>query len=337
MMLSIFRPLLALLLTGTFAFAQSEPVLFTAAAFTKAQKNSSIPTDAGIFIRLPDKGWTPYGPKIQQIASASVDPSDSRRIFLACGNGIVRSTDGGQSWRMVTDWRVSDVTAIVIDPSNGNNIYAASGWGLLRSQDGGETWENINTGIDERFSKTIKLDPRNPRRLLAGTGEGLFESTNRGHKWKRIKDVPAGHVLRLRHGNAKSGVWLAVTEGHGAWLSHDAGKTWQQTAQAAGDANLYACAVDPHNAQNLAVGGWTVGVLTSIDGGKTWQSRREGLPSPNVLTLTYDSNDPGKLWAASFEEGTVWSQDAGATWQDGGLYGALTNDLGFLTLAGDTR
>ena len=334
---SSFRPLLALALTGSFALAQPESVLFTAAAFTKAQRNSSIPTDAGIFIHLPDNGWTPYGPKIQQVASASVDPSDTSRIFLACGNGIVRSTDGGQSWRMVTDWRVSDVTAIVVDPTDGNNVYAASGWGLVRSQDGGETWEGINTGIDERFSKTITMDPRNPQRLLAGTASGLFESTNRGNKWRRIKAVPSGHVLRLRHGNAKSGVWLAVTEGHGAWLSNDSGKSWQKTAPAVGDANLYACAVDLQNAQNLAVGGWEIGVLTSTDGGKTWQSRSKGLPSPNVLTLTYDPNDHGKLWAASFEEGTVWSQNAGATWQDGGLDGALTNDLGFLTIAKNTR
>ena len=98
-----------------------------------------------------------------------------------------------------------------------------------------------------------------------------------------------------------------------------------------------AFAVDPTNADNLAIGGWEVGVFTSTDGGKSWQHRAAGLPSPNVLTLTYDPNDPGKLWAASFEEGTVWSKDAGATWQDGGLDGALTNDLGFLTLATDTR
>ena len=336
-MSSIFRTLLSLGFTSTLALAQPESVLFTAAAFTKAQKNSSIPTDAGIFVHLPDKGWTPYGPKIQQVASASVDPSDPSRVYLACGNGIVRSIDGGKSWRMVTDWRVSDVTAIVIDPTNGQNIYAASGWGLVRSQDGGETWEGIDQGIDERFSKTIALDPKNPRRLLAGTAGGLFESTNRGNKWHRIKAVPAAHVLRLRHGNAKSGVWLAVTEGHSAWLSTNAGKSWQQAALDAGDANLYACAVDPTNADNLAIGGWEVGVFTSTDGGKSWQHRAAGLPSPNVLTLTYDPNDPGKLWAASFEEGTVWSKDAGATWQDGGLDGALTNDLGFLTLATDTR
>ena len=68
-------------LLGSFAIAcslvaaQPPELLFTAAAFTKAQKNSSIPTDAGIFVRDPKLGWMPFGPKIQSVASASVDLS----------------------------------------------------------------------------------------------------------------------------------------------------------------------------------------------------------------------------------------------------------------------
>jgi len=312
--------------------AEPAAVLFTAAAFTKAQRNSSIPTDAGIFVRLPDAGWVPYGPKIQQVASASVDPSDSSRIFLACGNGIVRSTDSGKTWRMVTGWRESDITAIVIDPTDGQRIYASSGWGLIRSFDGGDSWTSIDTGLTEKFSRTIVMDDANPSRLLAGTAGGLFVTTNHGDTWAQVKGVPSAHVLRLRRGIDQPNVWLAVTEGQGAWLSTDDGASWRLTAPDVASANLYACAVDPHDANNLAVGGWDVGVVTSNDGGATWQNRAAGLPSPNVLTLVYDPHHAGRVWAASFEEGIVFSDDAGATWQDGGLDGSLTNDLGFLPL-----
>ena len=312
--------------------AEPASVLFTAAAFTKAQRNSSIPTDAGIFVRLPDKGWVPYGPKIQQVSSAAVDPSNADRVFLACGNGVVRSLDGGKTWRMVTGWRESDVTAIVIDPTDGNHVYAASGWGLLRSSDGGDTWTSIDKGLTEQFSRTIVLDAANPSRILAGTAGGLFVTTNRGDSWQQVKAVPSAHVLRLRRGIDQPNVWLAVTEGQGAWLSTDDGQSWKLTAPDVASANLYACAVDPHDANHLAVGGWEVGVWTSTDGGTTWQNRAAGLPSENVLTLTYDPHHAGRVWAASFEEGTVFSDDAGATWQDGGLDGSLTNDLGFLPL-----
>jgi ligand-binding sensor domain-containing protein len=312
--------------------AAPTPILFTAAAFTKAQKNSSIPTDAGIFVRDPVLGWMPFGPKIQSVASAAVDPSDASRIFLACGNGIVRSLDSGATWRLVTDWRISDVTAIVINPTDGQTIYAASGWGLARSQDGGETWQSIDHGLTEKFSRTIMIDPANPQRLLVGTAGGLFVSTDGADTWQRIESVPATHVLRLRHGEQQPQVWLAVTEGRGAWLSNDSGHAWAPTAPAVAEANLYAAAVDPTNAQNLAVGGWNTGVHTSIDGGKTWQHRPVGLPSENVLTLAYDPSHEGRLWVGTFEEGTAWTDDAGQTWHDGGLDGSLTNDLGFLPL-----
>ena len=322
----------AVILASSSLPAASAELLFTAAAFTKAQKNSSIPTDAGIFVLHPDKGWMPFGPKIQSVASASVDPSNYSRIFLACGNGIVRSLDAGKTWRLVTDWRVSDVTAIVIDPTNGQNIYAATGWGIVRSRDGGESWQSIDQGLPEQFSRTITLDPTNPQRLLVGTSGGLFVSPNGGDSWQQIKDVPTVHVLRLRHGIAQPNVWLAVTEGRGAWLSTNSGKSWTATAPAVAQANVYAAAVDPTNAQNLAVGGWTTGVHASTDGGRTWHHSAADLPSENVLTLTYDPGHTGRLWVGTFEEGTAWTEDAGKTWQNGGLEGSLTNDLGFLPL-----
>lgn len=335
------RTLTALLFASTVALATTpaEPasVLFTAAAFTKAQKNSSIPTDAGIFVRLPDQGWVPYGPKIQQVSSAAVDPSDSDRVFLACGNGIVRSLDGGVTWRMVTGWQESDIYAIQIDPTDGQRIYAASGWGIVRSFDGGDTWEAINQGLGEYFTRTLVLDAKKPKRLVAGTTSGLFVSTNRGDKWKQVTAVPAVNILRIRRGESDPKTWLVVTEGRGAWLSTDDGKTWQPTAPAVDEANLYACAVDPANGDHLAIGGWDVGVWVSTNGGKSWTQRAEGLPSPNVLTLTFDPHHEGRLWAASFEEGMVFSDDSGATWQDGGLYGSLTNDLGFLPLVPVSR
>jgi hypothetical protein len=220
-------------------------LLFTAAAFTKAQKNSSIPTDAGIFVRHPDHGWMPFGPKIQSVASATVDPTNAARIFLACGNGIVRSLDAGKTWRLVTDWRVSDVNAIVIDPTDGQTVYAASGWGLVRSRDGGESWAAVDQGLPEKFSRTLAIDPQNHRRLLVGTAGGLFVSNDGADSWQPITDVPPVHVLRLRHGAKDPAHWLAVTEGRGAWLSTDAGQSWRPTAPAVATANLYACAVDP--------------------------------------------------------------------------------------------
>ena len=328
----LFRLTIGLLGASVSFAATPELHLFAAAAFTKAQRNSSIPTDAGIFVRLPDQGWTSFGPKIQAVNSASVDPANPDRIFLSCGNGIVRSTDGGATWRMVTGWRISDVYGIAIDPADGNILYAATAWGPWRSTDGGEAWTYVDRGLAERFNRTLAMDPLDPRRLFIGTSAGLHVTTNGADSWQRVEDVPAVNVLRVRHGVSAPAVWLAGTEGRGAWLSTDGGQLWHATAPAAATANVYAVAVDPTDGARLAIGGWTIGVLVSADGGKTWQDRAAGLPSPNVLALTFDPTHPGRLWAGTFEEGAAFTDDGGVTWQDGGLDGALPNDLGFLPL-----
>jgi photosystem II stability/assembly factor-like uncharacterized protein len=332
-MKSLLTTLLATAVIAPFSLASAEPTnLFAAAAFTKAQKNSSVPTDAGIFIRSESGEWQPWGPKIQAVSSASVDPSDQNIAFLACGNGIARTRDGGQSWRLVTGWEISDALAIAIDPKNGRNVYAATGWGLWKSIDGGDTWTSCNSGLTETFSKTIVLDRENPDRLLVGTAGGLFLSINRAVTWTRIIDVPPTNILRLRRGVSGPETWLAVTEGHGAWLSIDDGESWQQTAPELANANLYGADVDPTNSENLAVSGWGVGVWISSDGGSTWTNRSDGMPSPNVFALAYDPDHRGRLFASTFEEGTVFSDDAGRSWNDGGLYGALVNDLGFVAI-----
>ncbi|MCF3651387.1 WD40/YVTN/BNR-like repeat-containing protein [Synoicihabitans lomoniglobus] len=329
----LLRYAIGLLTVGTTFATTSEPHLFVAAAFTKAQRNSSIPTDAGIFVRMPDTGWTSFGPKIQAVNSAAVDPSDTDRIFLSCGNGIVRSLDGGATWRMVTGWQISDVYGIVIDPTDGNTLYAATGWGPWCSTDGGDTWTFVENGLAERFNRTIAMDPLNPQRLFLGTSAGLHVTTNGAKSWKREKDIPAVNILRVRHGVSAPKVWLTGTEGRGAWLSTNGGKSWQPTAPAAEAANVYAVAVDPTDGQRLAIGGWDIGVLLSTDGGKTWQNRAAGLPSANVLTLVFDPTHSGRLWAGTFEEGAVFTEDNGATWHDGGIDGSLPNDMGFLLLS----
>lgn len=335
--------LAASLLSGAFAATVARAAandatpptrLFAAAAFTKAQKNSSIPTDAGTFVRGDDGEWHSFGPKIQQVSSATVAPTDSSLIFLACGNGVMRSRDGGATWRQVTGWEISDVIVVAVDPTDADRVYAASAWGIWRSTDGGESWVASRDGMDrnDMFTRTFIVDPRKPSRLLAGTAGGLYQSTNYGESWKRIEAVPAVNILRLRHGVADPAVWLLGTEGEGVWLSTDDGESWQTTAPGLATANVYGVAVDPSNSDHLAAGGWQTGVHLSTDRGATWHVADQGLPSRNLLAFAFDPAHGGRLWASTFEEGTVFSDDGGKTWQDGGLYGALVNDLGFLPL-----
>ncbi|MEX0324890.1 MAG: WD40/YVTN/BNR-like repeat-containing protein [Puniceicoccaceae bacterium] len=324
----VLLPVLAT--SGCSAETQADSEMFIAMIMTKNQQSSSIPTDSGILIHSKSSGeWERLGPAIQMISSVTADPSNPDILFLACGNGVVRSRNGGETWRMVTGWKESDVLQIAIDPTNGNRIYAATAWGVTISTDGGESWNMANEGLDEYFSKSIVIDARDPSRLLLANTRGLFESTNQAATWARIDAVPEVAILRLRRGVSNPDVWIAATEGRGIYISHDDAVSWKPVAPELSQANVYGVAVDPHDSTNLAAGGWDTGVHVSIDGGTTWQQAAD-LVSPHVTVVCFDANVPGRLWASTFEEGTYFSDDMGRTWTSADLDGAYVFDIGFL-------
>ena len=322
---------------GAPSASQPEPVpseLFAAMIMTKEQQASSTPTDSGVLLHHSETdSWERLGPPIMMISSATADPADPETIFFACGNGVARSTDGGRTWRLVTDWRVSDVVQVAVDPTNSDRVYAASTWGVHVSDDGGDSWEAANTGLPERYTRGIVIDKDNPERLLLPTTSGLFQSTDRAESWQRIPGTPEVAFLRLRRSHANPDLWIAGTEGMGVWISHDNGASWEAAAPALASANIYTVAAAPSDPRLLAAGGWETGVSISRDAGQTWSSHREGLPSPNVTAMIFDRYKPQRLWVSTFEEGTVYSDDFGQTWQDGNLFGAYVFDLGFLPKA----
>ncbi len=321
----------------------AEPKLFAALAMTKSQKASSVPTDSGVFLYdNTAERWRRFGPNIQQVNSLASDPSNPSNVFLACGNGVVRSQDGGRTWRMVTGWRESDITKIAVDPSNGQYVYAASAWGVIVSQDGGDTWTAANQGLIEKLAKSIIVDHQNPERLLVATTAGLFESNDQANTWTQIA-TPSHHaILSLDRNQSDPDLWIAGTEGSGVILSKDNGQTWQPTAPALAEANIYGVTSNPGNSQHLAAGGWANGLWVSVDGGKSWIDRSGGLPTKNITKTTFDQVKKNRLWVSTFEEGTFYSDDLGQTWLTdriikpgaaGSILGAYVLDLGFISVA----
>ncbi|MBP9913339.1 MAG: hypothetical protein KBF26_08010 [Opitutaceae bacterium] len=303
---------------------------YAAVAMTKAQRNSSTPADSGIYVRTSTGEWKNFGPRVLGINSLAVQPGSRGQVMLiASGDGVVRSADGGQTWRLSTGWDVMDVRTFAFNPAQPDEVYASTCWGPLRSTDGGATWVHANAGLNLLYSQTLVADAQTPGRVLLGTEDGIYVSNNGAKTWART-DSPPATALRMAQSVAEPKLLLAGTQGRGAWLSHDAGQSWTPTDPGSARANLHAVALDPHDATRLAVGGWGTGVRVSADGGKTWSDRSAGLPAKNIFVLAFDPDQPGRLWASTFEEGTFFSDDLGVTWQEGGLYGAYGYDFVFV-------
>ena len=310
----------------------AEPELYASLIMTAGQKNDSLPTDAGLFIHdETEVGWHRFGPKIQFINGVAISPVNSDIIFLACGNGVAMTRDGGTSWKLVTGWRESDIQEIAIDPQDGKTVYAASIWGLTVSRDAGLTWDYAVSGLPALYCRTVVVDQAQPDRLLLGTEAGIFVSEDRAETWTPVTLGPGVNILDLEQSKADSKYWMAGTEHHGVFLSSDNGETWTQTLPEAADRNMYAVGRDPKNLNRLVAGGLDTGVWISLDGGASWASKTEGLPSDDVTAIAIEpSPQAGRIWVSTFEEGTFFSDDDGETWQDAKLPGAYVFDLRFL-------
>lgn len=190
-----------------------------------------------------------------------VHPGDPERIyasyFVASGDeGLVMSTDGGQTWRKVNHGRTFSVLAG--DPTNPDRIWAGEGFGpgrngLWRSEDGGLTFQRLSA----LPVTAIALDVDDPERLVVG-GRGLYTSSDGGETL-----VAADHV--------DMDMWVTDL----AFNPADADQ-------------LFAAAGAFFDELGALKGGR--GVLVSDDGGASWASFSAGLSNPNVTSLAFDAD-----------------------------------------------
>ena len=165
-----------------------------------------------------------------------VDPKNSDIVWLGTGensnprsstygDGLYKSTDGGETWTRVGLETSEHIGNIKIDPRNSDVVYvAAQGplWsaggdrGVYKTTDGGKTWKAVLTVSADTGANEVVIDPNNPDVLYAsmwqrrrGVGQmigggpesGIFKSTNGGGTWTKLtKGLPTGDVGRIALG-----------------------------------------------------------------------------------------------------------------------------------------
>lgn len=265
------------------------------------------------------------------------------------GDGIYKTTDGGQKWDHLSDLRDSQAIArLRLHPTNCDIVYAAvlgqvynphPQRGVFKSTDGGRTWRRTLFRDDKTGSVDLSIDPKNPNVIFAalweasrtpwgmssgGPGSGLFKSTDGGDTWTEITKnpgLPTG--LWGKAGVSVSGAdgtrVYAIIENEaagGLYVSDDAGATWKLAND---NRNIRQRAfyytrilADPKDRDTIYI--LNVGFHRSTDAGKTLTTTIR-VPHGDNHDLWISSADNKRMVQAN-DGGANVSVNAGQTWTD---------------------
>jgi len=237
-----------------------------AALLNPAYDSSIYSSPNATSARFKAMQWRLVGPfRGGRVDAVAGDPTN-RLVFYfgAVNGGVWKTTNGGQTWRNVTDGRtdISSVGAIAVAPSDPNVIYVGTGesqlredltygTGVYRSTDAGKTWHHLGLNDTQQIGDVV-IDPRDPdRAYVAAIGHafgpnaerGVFRTTDGGKSWKKvlfINDSTGANDLTIDPTNPRilfASVWKfqrtpwgmdAGGGRSGLWKTTDGGDTWKE-------------------------------------------------------------------------------------------------------------
>jgi photosystem II stability/assembly factor-like uncharacterized protein len=288
-----------------------------------------LPVRSGLHRSTDRETFEHVGPSHIRLFSVTRDPRDADTLLVAALDGILRSRDRGRTWRIVTDWTMTEPHAIAFDPNAPDHAYAGLPDGIAVSHDRGETWQRAHAGIQRAYTHPLVVDRTTAGRVLAGTELGIYLTEDGAKTWRLVR--PTSKVTYdIRQSPHEPAEFFAVTSSDGALRSRDGGRNWQQVAGVSRERTLHNCDFDPRKPGRIALCGWDTGVQVSEDGGNTWQDRTAGLPHRDIWRLAFDPDLPDRLYAAPHLGPMYVSDDAGRTWRTLTFEKAIVYDIVFL-------
>jgi photosystem II stability/assembly factor-like uncharacterized protein len=264
-----------------------------------------VSTDGGT--TWDHKGWRGY------IRTFYTEAGSDGTLWSACGNGVLRSTDAGQSWRIATGWQITEVLKVKVDALKPAVAYAATAYGVFKTENSGEAWQEENNGFLKPFISDIVIDRQQHSTLLAASEDGVYLSTNGGAGWRRVGIDGKGVRTIVQHPIIRN-LFFAGTEDDGFFVSRDGGKSWNATNSGLKHLTVYSIACDRSNPDILYVGTHGGGVYRSSDGGKNWRQKIEGLTNLVIHSIIVSPSNPSVLFAGTLNGGLFKSTDGGEHW-----------------------
>ncbi|HKC88899.1 MAG TPA: sialidase, partial [Blastocatellia bacterium] len=272
---------------------------------------------------------------VQSIGAITIDPKNSKVIWVGAGeswtrnsvsigDGVYKSTDGGENWTNVGLKETERIAKILVDPSDSNSVYVCAPgklWsdsderGVYKTTDGGKTWTKILKGANASTGcSMISMDRQNPKAIFAG----MWDFRRKGWTFRSggaSPDAPSGSGL------------FKSSDGGATWTELDANgakglpaKPWGRVAVAVAPSkpNVVYAVIEAEMPKD--------GLYRSDDGGKTWTAldrSQSMIWRPFYFSdLIVDPKDENKLYKpngpliASNDGGKSFSNITGGTHGD---------------------
>ena len=281
-------------------------IVFATIPTTRAQSY-----DEALYGALEYRNLGPYRGG-RSAAVTGVPGQPSTYYFGGAGGGVWKTTDGGQTWKNISDdFFGGSIGAVAVSEWDPNVIYVGGGevtvrgnvshgYGMWKSEDAGKTWKHL--GLDDaRRIPRIRIHPRNPDLVYAAV---------------------LGHLF-------------GPNEERGVFRSKDGGATWEKILFVSDEVGAADLVMDPTNPRILYASTWRIlrtpyslesggegsGLWKSTDGGDTWEEvtgKDNGLPrgTLGIIGVTVSPANPDRVWAiVEAQDGGVFrSDDGGETW-----------------------
>ncbi len=294
----------------------------------------------------------------QSIGALAIDQKNPTTVFVATGesnmrnsvsigNGIYKTTDGGDNWKKLGLDSTEHISKVVIDPTNSDIIYVSSPgalWsnskhrGVYKSSNGGETWDKIFYINEQTGCADLLIDPTNPNILFAtmwefrrqpysfnsgGKNSGLYKSIDAGKTWKEITNglppKPFGRIaLTLAPSDPKQMIAIVESKNTGLYISSDGGETWKNqsaTMNIVARPFYFSCIViDPKDPKRVYRPAFQFAY--SSDGGYSYSdaSGDGGWVHSDMHALWINPSNTNVMYLGT-DGGVYMSVDKGVTWQ----------------------
>ena len=285
----------------------------------------------GIFKNGTDPNWIELKTGLTNtiVNSLAFDKNSSGVMYSATTyNGLLKTTDEGESWKEVLD--TYSMVSVAIDPVNSNTLFAATmGNGLYKSTNGGENWSEIrpsNNSVDDfDWIRQIVVGSDNPLNVYAGTDGGILKSTDGGQNWS--KPLINTSIFALALHSAKPEIIYSGGGDGIVFKSTDSGETWDAGTELLPDESIsiWRLKIHPDEPDIIYACASIDGLFLSQDAGLNWR-RVTATRAGDILIFPQEAQ-PDILFIASGWNGVLKSLDGGNNWFYEGLAPVFIRNL----------